>query len=31
VIMSLAILLHLALRDVPLRSHHMPEAEIPTA
>jgi EmrB/QacA subfamily drug resistance transporter len=31
VIMSLAVLLHLALRDVPLRRHHLPEAEIPVA
>jgi len=29
VIMSLAVLLHLALRDVPLRRHHAPEPEIP--
>jgi MFS family permease len=31
VIMSLAILLHVALRDVPLRRHHAPEPEIPVA
>ncbi len=31
VIMSLAILLHLALRDVPLRRHHAPEPEVPVA
>jgi EmrB/QacA subfamily drug resistance transporter len=29
VIMTLAILLHIALRDVPLRRHHAPEPEIP--
>jgi EmrB/QacA subfamily drug resistance transporter len=29
VIMTLAIVLHLMLRDVPLRRHHMPEPEIP--
>lgn len=29
VIMTLAILLHVALRDVPLRRHHAPEPEIP--
>jgi MFS family permease len=29
VIMSLAVLLHVALRDVPLRRHHAPEPEIP--
>jgi EmrB/QacA subfamily drug resistance transporter len=31
VIMSLAVLLHLALRDVPLRRHHAPEPEVPVA
>jgi EmrB/QacA subfamily drug resistance transporter len=31
VIMSLAILLHVALRDVPLRRHHAPEPEMPVA
>ncbi len=31
VIMSLAVLLHLALRDVPLRRHHAPEPEVPAA
>jgi EmrB/QacA subfamily drug resistance transporter len=29
VIMTLAIILHLMLRDVPLRRHHIPEPEIP--
>ncbi len=29
VIMTLAIVLHVLLRDVPLRRHHMPEPEIP--
>jgi EmrB/QacA subfamily drug resistance transporter len=29
VIMSLAVLLHVALRDVPLRRHHAPEPEVP--
>jgi hypothetical protein len=29
VIMTLAIILHVLLRDVPLRRHHMPEPEIP--
>jgi EmrB/QacA subfamily drug resistance transporter len=29
VIMTLAIILHVALRDVPLRRHHAPEPEIP--
>jgi EmrB/QacA subfamily drug resistance transporter len=29
VIMTLAILLHVALRDVPLRRHHAPEPEVP--
>lgn len=29
VIMTLAIVLHLVLRDVPLRRHHIPEPEIP--
>jgi EmrB/QacA subfamily drug resistance transporter len=31
VIMTLAIILHIALRDVPLRRHHAPEPEIPVA
>jgi EmrB/QacA subfamily drug resistance transporter len=31
VIMSLAILLHVALRNVPLRRHHAPEPEMPVA
>src|SRR5580658_10507343 len=31
IIMSLAVLLHLALRDVPLRRHHAPEPEVPVA
>jgi EmrB/QacA subfamily drug resistance transporter len=31
VIMSLAVLLHLGLRDVPLRRHHAPEPEVPVA
>jgi EmrB/QacA subfamily drug resistance transporter len=31
VIMTLAIILHLILRDVPLRRHHAPEPEIPVA
>jgi EmrB/QacA subfamily drug resistance transporter len=31
VIMTLAIILHLMLRDVPLRRHHAPEPEIPAA
>jgi MFS family permease len=31
VIMTLAIILHLMLRDVPLRRHHAPEPEIPVA
>jgi hypothetical protein len=31
VIMSLAVLLHVALKDVPLRRHHAPEPEIPVA
>jgi EmrB/QacA subfamily drug resistance transporter len=31
VIMTLAIILHLFLRDVPLRRHHAPEPEIPVA
>ncbi len=31
VIMTLAIILHLVLRDVPLRRHHAPEPEIPVA
>jgi hypothetical protein len=31
VIMSAAVLLHIALRDVPLRRHHAPEPEIPVA
>ncbi|HTB17401.1 MAG TPA: MDR family MFS transporter [Bryobacteraceae bacterium] len=29
VIMTLAIILHVMLRDVPLRRHHLPETEIP--
>jgi hypothetical protein len=29
VIMTLAIILHVLLRDVPLRRHHAPEPEIP--
>lgn len=29
VLMTLAIVLHIALRDVPLRRHHVPEPEIP--
>ncbi len=29
VIMTLAIILHVVLRDVPLRRHHAPEPEIP--
>jgi EmrB/QacA subfamily drug resistance transporter len=29
VIMTLAVILHLLLRDVPLRRHHLPEPEIP--
>ncbi len=29
VIMTLAIILHIVLRDVPLRRHHVPEPEIP--
>jgi hypothetical protein len=29
VIMTLAVILHLMLRDVPLRRHHAPEPEIP--
>ena len=31
IIMSLAVLLHLALKDVPLRRHHAPEPEVPVA
>jgi hypothetical protein len=31
VIMTLAIILHVMLRDVPLRRHHAPEPEIPLA
>jgi EmrB/QacA subfamily drug resistance transporter len=31
VIMTLAIILHVLLRDVPLRRHHAPEPEIPVA
>jgi EmrB/QacA subfamily drug resistance transporter len=31
VIMTLAIILHVMLRDVPLRGHHAPETEIPVA
>lgn len=31
VLMTLAIILHVALRDVPLRHHHAPEPEIPVA
>jgi hypothetical protein len=31
VIMCLAILLHVALKDVPLRRHHAPEPEMPVA
>jgi EmrB/QacA subfamily drug resistance transporter len=31
VIMCLAVLLHVALRDVPLRRHHVPEPEVPMA
>ena len=31
VIMTLAVILHLMLRDVPLRRHHAPEPEIPVA
>jgi EmrB/QacA subfamily drug resistance transporter len=31
VIMTLAIVLHVVLRDVPLRRHHVPEPEIPVA
>jgi EmrB/QacA subfamily drug resistance transporter len=31
VIMTLAIILHVALRDVPLRRHHAPEPEIPVS
>jgi hypothetical protein len=31
VIMTLAIILHVMLRDVPLRGHHAPEPEIPVA
>lgn len=31
VMMTLAIILHLLLRDVPLRRHHAPEPEIPVA
>ncbi len=29
VIMTLAIILHVMLRDVPLRRHHVPEGEVP--
>jgi hypothetical protein len=29
VMMTLAVILHVVLRDVPLRRHHMPEPEIP--
>jgi hypothetical protein len=29
IIMTLAIVLHIMLRDVPLRRHHAPEPEIP--
>jgi EmrB/QacA subfamily drug resistance transporter len=31
VIMTLAIILHVALRDVPLRRHHAPEPDVPVA
>jgi EmrB/QacA subfamily drug resistance transporter len=31
VIMTLAIVLHVMLRDVPLRRHHAPESEVPVA
>jgi hypothetical protein len=29
VLMTLAVFLHLFLRDVPLRRHHVPEPEVP--